>query len=136
PLSSLPLTPRAVMTGAVHEGLPSDRATAPRARLPASPVCIRRMREVTSLSIDVHILGVEAGATLSESFLQHETHLSDQPANSLCGQRDALRLRMDARGPQRFVRIDVSDTADQSLIKQHPLDRTGSTTHVRNEGRI
>ena len=94
------------------------------------------MREVAGLPVDVDVLSIKTRTAFGESLLQHEPHFSEKSANRLCRKHGAWRFGVDACGPQRLVRIDVADTTDQGLIKQHPLDRTVSATHVRDERRI
>ncbi len=52
----------------------------------------------------------------------------EQPPGGWPGERRRRLLRVNARVPQRFIGVDVANTADPGLVQQDLLDSSGSST--------
>jgi hypothetical protein len=78
--------------------------------------------KIASLTIHIHVLAIKTRAALVEGFVQYSPHLSQENANPGCAQAPRRGEVMGFRPPERFVGVNVSDTADQVLIQQGSLN--------------
>src|SRR6185312_13864629 len=74
----------------------------------------------------------EARTALGQGLRENGPHLGEEQLR-LCPAQSVRRLVVvDACRPQRFVRIDIADAADEVLVEQRPLD-SGAARGERGE---
>src|SRR5690606_15898237 len=108
-----PLTPGAVVAGPVHPGPAADRGAAAAAGQSFAAVGVQGAVEVAGFPVDVDVQAVEAGAAHRESGVHDVPDVSEEDEGARPGEGRGGAFVVDAGPPQRLVRVDVADPADQ-----------------------
>lgn len=113
-----------------------DRSPAAAAGQPLTAVGVQGAVEVAGLAVDVDVQAVEAGATGDQGRVHHVPDVPQQLKRAGAGEAGRRALVVDAGPPQRLVRVDVADAADQRLVEQRPFDRGPLAAQCLVEGLV
>lgn len=95
------------MRAALCQNHAPDCAAANRARLPFAAVHAMRLLKRAAVSVAVDIIG-DRRAAVFDCSVKHSPKRVEQAPSARVGQMVGGAARMDARGEQRFVGIDIA----------------------------
>src|ERR1043166_5145336 len=98
-----------------------DRSLASQARLGGAHVDAMLELEESFFPVGIDIVGY-GGAACFDRFLQNFTHGRIKSAKLVAGDGMRAAPGTDAGAKERFVGIDVADSAEKFLIQQRALD--------------
>ena len=121
-VSPLGLTCRTIVCGTPADHNPLDRLPAPLAGFASAPVHVQRARKVAGRTVDVHIQRVEAGSALFKSTFHHFCCCIENAVQCRSAQQRGTASGPHSSQKQRLVRVDIADSRDDLLVKQHRLN--------------
>lgn len=114
-------------TGAYDESLHYTSTPAFQAILSSASVGLMMLLELTTLSIDVLIITHRVSAKV-DAFLQDLLHRFKGEGEVLIRYHLGHRAWVNTRTPKYFVRINIANTSDESLVHQNSFDRSNRSS--------